>query len=189
MLPGPNGLAALCEALSDRPEFTLVKVTPSHLSVLEEELGRRGTWSRPRVLVLGGEALNDAALKFWHTHAPDTRIFNEYGPTEAAVGCCVFEASRASRGGTIPIGRPIWNTRLYVLDDAMEPVPIGMVGELYIGGVGLARGYVGRPALTAERFVADPFGGEPGTRLYRTGDLYVTAPRGALNSSAETMRR
>ena len=171
VLPGPNGLAALCEAMCDRRDYSLVKVTPSHLSVLEEELGRRDQWSKPRVVVLGGEALNDAALDFWRTRAPGTRIINEYGPTEAAVGCSVFEALPQSSGGTTPIGRPIWNTRLYVLDRGMELVPAGAVGELYIGGEGLARGYVGAPGLTAERFVADPFGEVPGGRLYRSGDL------------------
>jgi amino acid adenylation domain-containing protein/non-ribosomal peptide synthase protein (TIGR01720 family) len=188
MLSGPNGLAALCEAMGDGHDFDLVKVTPSHLSVLEEELGHRRTWSKPRVLVLGGEVLNDSALKFWRTHAPATRIVNEYGPTEATVGCCVFEPTGVSPGGTasvapsgtVPIGRPIWNTRLYVLNGEMECVPPGAVGELYVGGIGLARGYMGRPGLTAERFVADPFSREPGARLYRTGDLVRYCAEGYL---------
>ena len=180
MLPGANGLAALCDAMSAQNQFGTVKVTPSHLGVLEDELGRQRVWSRPRSLVLGGEALHDAALTFWRAHAPATRVFNEYGPTEAAVGCCVFEVPRAVSNEVTPIGWPIWNSWLYVLDSELEPVAVGWPGELYVGGVGLARGYVGQPRLTAELFVPDRFGEQPGARLYRTGDLVRYRPDGCL---------
>jgi hypothetical protein len=103
---------------------------------------------------------------------PGTRIVNGYGPTESTTFTCCYEVPRELGEGTasIPIGRPIGNTRVYVLDGEMEPVPIGVTGELYVGGDGLARGYLRRPDLTAEKFVPDPFGEEAGGRLYRTGD-------------------
>src|SRR5262249_52027705 len=98
---------------------------------------------------------------------------NEYGPTETVVGCCVFEVAAgdpaSQGGGAVPIRSPVANTRLHVLDGSLRLVPAGVTGELYIGGAQLARGYGSRPALTAERFSAEPVAGD-GSRLYRTGD-------------------
>lgn len=162
----------LAQSLRGRPKFSLVKITPAHLEVLSllmkpDEVGGAAT-----ALVVGGEALHWENLSFWRTHAPAMRIINEYGPTETVVGCCVYEVEAAEETyGSVPIGRAIANTRMYVLDDRMEPSPFLVAGEIYIGGAGLARGYVNRPDLTAEKFVPDLFGGEPGARLYRTGDL------------------
>jgi thioesterase domain-containing protein/acyl carrier protein len=111
-------------------------------------------------------------LRFWQVHAPTTKILNEYGPTETVVGCSIYEipGGRAI-AGTVPIGLPIANIQFYVLDAQMQPVPIGVPGELYIGGDGVAWGYHKRPELTAEKFVPDLFSGASGGRLYKTGDL------------------
>ncbi|MEU8877096.1 amino acid adenylation domain-containing protein [Streptomyces javensis] len=159
-----------------RPAFC--KVTPSHLPLLT---GVDPECSPTRELVIGGEQLLGEALAPWRAAHPDVAVVNEYGPTEATVGCAVLrlEPGEETPSGAVPIGRPTPNTRLYVLDAGLRPAPRGAVGELYIGGGQLARGYLGRPALTAARFVADPFGA-PGGRLYRTGDLARWNPDGQL---------
>jgi amino acid adenylation domain-containing protein len=142
-----------------------------------------GTWPRSlRAVIVGGEKATAAALAAW-AKAGTTAIrwFNTYGPTETTVIATAFEPA-ADAGAwqeekDIPIGRPIANTRVYVLDAHLQPVPAGVTGELYVGGVSLARGYRNLPRLTAEKFVPDPFGA-PGGRLYRTGDLVRYLPDG-----------
>ena len=105
---------------------------------------------RTRAFIIGGEQLREEHVAFWRQHAPDTDLINEYGPTETVVGCCVYRVPRDQAiSGAIPIGRPIANTRLYVADQNLEPMPIGAPGELFIGGAGVARGYLNRPGLTA----------------------------------------
>ena len=169
----------LAESLRNESGYSLVKITPAHLALLANSIPEEGTnWAN--AIVIGGEMLTVEALTPWRSKLPETRFINEYGPTEAAVGCCVYEvtAETALDGSRVPIGRPIANTNLYVLDTAFEPVPIGVAGELYIGGFGLARGYLERPDLTAESFIPDPFSNEPGARIYRTGDLVRYLPDG-----------
>ncbi|NMO90448.1 non-ribosomal peptide synthetase [Actinomycetospora sp. TBRC 11914] len=131
------------------------------------------------VLLVGTEAVPPAVTERW---AGRLRVFNAYGPTEVAVNSTLGETDPTSgASGRVPIGVPDPNTRALVLDPALRPVPPGGVGELYLGGAGLARGYLGRPDLTAERFVADPFADEPGARLYRTGDVVRRLPDGRLD--------
>ncbi|HEX8151320.1 MAG TPA: amino acid adenylation domain-containing protein, partial [Pyrinomonadaceae bacterium] len=171
LLPEGEGVDALAEALASEQEFSLVKLTPSHLDALKGRLDGRHLARAAKVVVLGGEALAGEALEWWRANAPETRVVNEYGPTETVVGCCVYEVpAGAEPKGAVPIGRPIANTRLYVLDQRLQPAPVGVAGELYIAGDGVSRGYLGRPGLTAETFLPDPFGDTPGARMYKSGD-------------------
>ena len=173
-------LATLAEALSGPDEFSFLKLTPAHLDLLMPRM-ERGSLRLPPILVLGGEALRGEALAEVGRRAPGTRIVNEYGPTETAVGCTVHEvAGGRAEEGPIPIGRPIAGTRVYVLDERLQPAPVGVPGELYIGGDGVARGYHGRPALTAERFLPDPWSDRAGARMYRSGDLARWREGGSL---------
>jgi amino acid adenylation domain-containing protein len=130
-------------------------------------------------LMLGGEPLSAALVRRLRRALPRTEIVNMYGPTEACIDATVQAASGDETAPVIPIGRPLPNYRAYVLDAVLEPVGIGVAGDLYLAGAGLAHGYAGDPARTAERFVADPFGA-PGERLYRTGDRARWTPAGAL---------
>ncbi|MCP3102825.1 amino acid adenylation domain-containing protein [Myxococcus sp. K15C18031901] len=186
LLPRHQELEVLASRDYLERDFSFIKLTPSHLRAFDG-LGRlKEVLDRTRAVVLGGEGLHGADLETWAKSGSGARVVNEYGPTEAAVACCFHELSPdgAPLPARVPIGRPIANTELYVLDRHGQPVPRGVVGELYIGGVGLARGYLGRPALTAERFVPDPFvtgrPGREGSRLYRTGDLARCLADGTL---------
>ncbi|HQY72041.1 MAG TPA: AMP-binding protein, partial [Pseudomonadales bacterium] len=182
LLPDDLGVEALSGAFQDAANnYSLVKITPAHLQVLQLALSADQAAKRTRVFVIGGEQLEAEAVEFWRRHAADTVLVNEYGPTEATVGCCTYSVTPGTRSnGAIPIGRPVANTQLYILDEYGEPVPIGVIGELYIGGEGVARGYHRRPELTAEKFVPDPFSGVPSARLYRTGDLVRYLPDGNI---------
>src|SRR5690606_20203364 len=159
-----------------------LKIVPSHLAALLSGADLASVMPRQR-LVLGGEASRLDWLEAVQRLAPDCRIFNHYGPTETTVGVLVYEAGKrlpATVSGTVPLGRPLPNSRAYVLDARMQPVPIGVAGELCIGGTGVARGYLNRPELTRERFIADPFDDRPGARMYRTGDLVRYLPDGNI---------
>ena len=121
-------------------------------------------------IVAAGEALSRSLQQQTFDVLPHTTLWNLYGPSEAAIDVSYYHCSSDDTGSSPPIGSPIWNTQLYILDPTLTPVPDGIAGELYIGGAGLARGYLGRPGLTSERFIACPFGAD-GSRMYRTGDL------------------
>ncbi len=133
-----------------------------------------------RAVIVAGEACPPALVAHHHARLPRTRLYNEYGPTEGTVWSSVHETRTLAGHRSVPIGRPIANARIYLLNDCLQPVPIGAPGELYIGGAGITRGYLKRPALTAERFVPDPFGSSSGSRLYRTGDLARFLPDGEI---------
>jgi amino acid adenylation domain-containing protein len=133
------------------------------------------------VYVIGGEALPATTVDLWRRMGLEARIVNEYGPTETVVGCVVYEAPKeVELSRSVPIGRPIANTRIYISDEWHEPTPVGVAGEIYIGGAGVARGYLNRPELTAERFVPDPYGVEQGARIYKTGDVGRWLPEGEI---------
>jgi amino acid adenylation domain-containing protein len=181
LLPEKQEIEALSATLSSNHNFSLVKLTPAHLGLLSQMLPPRQEECQTRAFIIGGEALLGKSLSFWQSYAPNTRFINEYGPTETVVGCCVYEVPpQTSISGAVPIGRAIANTQLYVLDPYLKPVPIGVPGELYIGGAGVARGYLNRPELTAEKFIRNPFSDEPEARLYKTGDLARYLPDGNL---------
>ncbi len=178
---GQVWVASIAEAAAsgERGVCTLLKVTPSHLAVLGQITD---VCAAGGDLVVGGEELFGEALWEWLAAHPGVRVLNEYGHTETAVGCMQwwFRPGDDLPSGAVPIGRPMDNTRLYVLDRDLRLVPPGGVGELYAAGAGVARGYWGRPALTAARYVADPFG-PPGTRMYRSGDLARWTAGGELH--------
>ncbi len=156
-------------ALAARGGFTFLKATPSHLPLLARLPANCVPTGQ---LMLGGEAVPAALLREWRQRHPGLALVNHYGPTEATVGCLDYQLSPADPipDLVVPVGRPMWNIRVFVLDGSLGLVPPGVAGELYVAGAGLARGYLGRPGLTAERFVACPFG-PSGERMYRTGDL------------------
>ena len=179
LIPEEAGIGGLAAALAEGG-FGLAKLTPAHLELLQQMLPPAQVPGSASVLVIGGEPLTGESLAFWRSHAPDLRLMNEYGPTETVVGCCVYAVPvPAVPVGPVPIGRPIANTWIQILDSRLAPVPAGVTGELCIGGAGVCRGYLHRPALTAERLVPAP-SGPAGERLYRTGDLARHLPDGSI---------
>ncbi|PYP87326.1 MAG: hypothetical protein DMF61_09930 [Blastocatellia bacterium AA13] len=178
---GSDPVGALEQAAEISDSRTLVKLTPGQLSVARGALLEDRPFGFASTLVIGGEALRWEDLEFWRGRFESIRLINEYGPTETVVGCCVYEAPmKGEFRGAVPIGRPISNTTLYVLDNWRQLTPRGAVGELFIGGAGVSRGYLNRPEITAERFTPDEFGLAEGARLYRTGDLVRRLADGSL---------
>ncbi|HVB38913.1 MAG TPA: MupA/Atu3671 family FMN-dependent luciferase-like monooxygenase, partial [Vicinamibacterales bacterium] len=159
-----------------RHEVTHLQCTPSMARLLMAQPAAREALRSLDCLVLGGEELTLPLAQSLHEALP-ARLFNMYGPTETTVWSTCHPMAPMTPA-TMPIGRPVANTQVYLLDGRMNPVPVGVTGELYIGGRGVSHGYLGQPDRTAERFVPDPFGAEPGGRLYRTGDLAWLRPDG-----------
>lgn len=174
--PGGHQDTAYLAALIADQRITTLHFVPSMLQafLLEPNLERCRSLKR---VICSGEALSFELQERFFAHFPNVELHNLYGPTEAAIDV-TYWACRP--GQAVTIGRPIANTQLYILDEARQPVPIGVPGELYIGGVGVARGYFNRPELTAEKFISDPFSEHPEAHLFKTGDLARYRADGAI---------
>ncbi|MFI8529849.1 amino acid adenylation domain-containing protein [Streptomyces aquilus] len=180
MRPDEPWLPTQIPEIVQRHALTVVNVPPTYWAELTLSLDRRlaAALGTLRLLVLGGEAVPPDTLAAWRAAVPHVRVCNAYGPTETTVTATTYDADDPP-AHTVPIGRPLGERRVYVVDGDGEPVPVGVGGELLIGGTEVARGYLGQPSLTADRFVPDPFG-PPGGRLYRTGDIVRWTPGGDL---------
>lgn len=161
-----------------REQITTLHFVPSMLRIFLEATGVEDCTSIKRV-ICSGEALPLELQKQFFGRLK-AELHNLYGPTEASVDVSYWQCMPEYEGFTVPIGRPIANMKLHILDRNLQPVPVGIAGELHIGGVGLARGYLNRPELTAEKFIPDPFANSRGERLYKTGDLARYRPDGAI---------
>lgn len=159
-----------------------LKIVPSHLSALLTGSEPEKLLPRQR-LIFGGEAASWDLIKRVNELAPKCQIFNHYGPTETTVGVLTYligKTATETLSNTVPLGRPLPNTQIYLLDKYHQPVPLGVSGEIYIGGDGVARGYINKPELTNERFIDDPFSHQAEARLYKTGDLARYLPNGDI---------
>jgi nonribosomal peptide synthetase protein BlmX len=178
LVPESAGLGGLIAELSGRRDLSLLKLTPSQLEALAQLLDQRDLPGLVRTLVIGGEELRADVLEPFRRGDPGMRIFNEYGPTETVVGSSAYEVTdRLPNTGPVPVGWPIAGTPIHLLDPAGQLVPDGVPGEICIGGVGVGDGYLGRPELSQERFIPDPF--RPGL-LYHTGDQGRRLPGAGL---------
>lgn len=170
MLPEQGEIEALAAIIQSQNNLSLIKITPAHLDMLSKMVDPEKIRNKVRVFVIGGEALSHQTLSFWQKYSPESRYINEYGPTETVVGCCIYDApNQVAVTQDVAIGQAIANTRLYILDTQMQPVPIGVIGELYIGGDGVALGYMNKADMTQARFLDDPFTHQG--KIYKTGDL------------------
>ncbi|MFJ5884189.1 amino acid adenylation domain-containing protein [Kitasatospora cineracea] len=185
VLPPDQDGTRLGADLAAAGPFSFLKLTPGHLEILTGQLTDRQAAELAGVVVVAGEALSGALADRWAARLGAGRLVNEYGPTEASVGTSVLPLAAPVTAATVPIGRPLPGMVMRVLDDELRPVPVGARGELYVGGTGVARGYVNRPGLTAERFLPDPYG-PPGARLYRTGDLARVLDGGVVDFRGRT---
>ncbi|MFD1676550.1 amino acid adenylation domain-containing protein, partial [Alicyclobacillus fodiniaquatilis] len=169
--------ANYCEAKS----IDWLKIAPSHLAVLQNSVNSTHVLLPKRGLICGGEGSQWEWLYGMNEISDACEIYNHYGPTETTVGITMYKIHSDGRRfdrKLAPIGRPLANTRIYLLDNDQNLVPVGVAAEMYVGGKGVARGYLNQPELTAEKFVENPF--EPGERMYRTGDLARWLPDGNL---------
>jgi amino acid adenylation domain-containing protein len=164
----------------ERCGITVLTLARAHFNLMAREAP--GAFAKLKYVVFGGEAADPRCVAAVLKDGPPKHLLNAYGPTEASVAATCMEIRDVPAGAiSIPIGRPISNTAVYLLDHRGNRVPVGTEGEIYIGGPGVARGYLGAPQLTAERFLADPFSNEPGARLYKTGDLARWLPDGTID--------
>ncbi len=178
MPPGAPTLEELGQVLSEQGVTTLW-LTAGLFHLMVEQ--RAGDLSSLRQLLAGGDVLSVTQVKKFLERAGSTKLINGYGPTEnTTFTCCHVMSAGSAIKQTVPIGRPIANTQVYLLDENLEPVPVGVNGELYISGEGLARCYLKRPELTAAKFMPDPYSRSGGGRLYRSGDTARYRPDGVL---------
>ncbi|MYM84903.1 amino acid adenylation domain-containing protein [Duganella sp. FT50W] len=176
--PGIHKEPARLSSAIQQAGITIIHFVPSMLqSFLEHEAAAACVTLRD--VFCSGEALSVALQQRCMSLLPQAGLHNLYGPTEAAIDVSYWRCQQDTSGSLVPIGAPVANTQLYILDAHQQPVPVGVTGELYIGGIQVARGYLNRPELTAQRFIADPFGAAGG-RLYRTGDLARWRPEGVI---------
>ena len=166
--PGGHLDSAYLVKVITEQQVTILQLVPSLLHMLLER-GDIETCTCLKRLFCGGEELTVALREHFFVHH-NADLINLYGPSEATIDTLFFTCRKEDHTVIVPIGRPIANTQIYILDRVLQPIPVGVPGELYIGGAGLARGYLNRPELTREKFISDPFSNEPGARLYRTGD-------------------
>lgn len=171
--------AAALASLIEREHISHVLSLPSLYQLLIEQFDGRNIASLATVIVAGEWCRGDLAAEH-HKHLGGVKLFNEYGPTEGTVWSSVYESFPSESDESLPIGKPIGNTKIYLLDDALNPVPTGVPGQVYIGGDGLAMGYLNRPELTAEKFIPNLFADSPGERLYQTGDIARFRPDGNI---------
>jgi nonribosomal peptide synthetase DhbF len=176
--PGQRPEPAVIADLVREHGVTMLQLSSGLFNLLVDEYPQ--AFDGVRVAFTGGEAASAAHVARILARCPGLRVANGYGPAESMGFTTTHDVPAGSTAGSVPVGRAVANKRAYVLDDGLRPVPVGVVGEVYLAGVGLAHGYLNRPELTAQRFVADPFGG-PGERLYRTGDLARWTPDGVLD--------
>ena len=176
--PGGHRDPSYLANLIAQERITTIHFVPSMLREFLEAADPRQCASLKRVICSGEALPPDLRQKFYERLRSE--LHNLYGPTEAAVDVTYWDCSREAACASVPIGRPIANVSTYILDRHLEPVPIGVVGELYLGGIGVGRGYLNRPELTAERFIPDPFASDPSARLYRTGDRARFLPGGDI---------
>jgi amino acid adenylation domain-containing protein/non-ribosomal peptide synthase protein (TIGR01720 family) len=176
--PGGHQDGAYLASLIAEQGITTLHFVPSMLSVFLEEKDLSGCDCIKRVICSGEALPYELQEKFFSRVGAE--LHNLYGPTEAAVDVTFWPCQRNSERKIVPIGKPIANIQMYVLDSRLQPLPVGVAGELHIGGVGLARGYWNKPELTAAKFIRDPFSGEPGAKLYKTGDLARWLPDGNI---------
>jgi amino acid adenylation domain-containing protein len=177
--PGGNQDPRYLADLIAEENLSVAHFVPSMLQVLIEEIDA-DTCGALRLVFCGGEALPvGLAERFFARLEAD--LYNQYGATEASINSTYWVCRAEGREGNVSIGRPLENTHIYLLDPRVEPVPIGVPGEVHIGGAGLARGYINRPELTAERFIPNPFSDDPGERIYKTGDMAHYRPGGVIS--------
>jgi amino acid adenylation domain-containing protein len=181
MLTSISSFLEKCQAW----EITILDLPTAYWHELTEYLATTGTALPPsvRLVIIGGERVLPQRLEMWHkTVGQQVRLVNTYGPTEATIVATTCDITSPVNQSLLeaPIGRPIQNTEIYLLDSELQPVPVGITGQLHIGGLGLARGYLHHPELTAESFIANPFSKQENSRLYKTGDLARFLPDGQI---------